>query len=73
MTYFSEIKINTIKDKIVNFAGLQPLIELFYLFKLREIIEENIHASGTKGFTDAEIIQALVTMQIAVGAPVRCM
>ena len=69
MTYFSgiNIKINTIKDKIVNFAGLQPIVELYNLFKLRQLIEENIHASGTKGFTDTEIIQALVTMQIAGG------
>jgi hypothetical protein len=69
MTCFSEIniKINAIKDKIVNFVGLQSFIELFKLLKLNEIIEENIHASGTKGYTDVEIIQALVTMQIAGG------
>jgi hypothetical protein len=68
MTNFSTVNIeNSTQGKILGFSGLQPLIDLFRLLNLPEIIDKNIHASGTKGFTDSQIILALIAMQIAGG------
>jgi hypothetical protein len=68
MTNFSEININNYtRGKILGFAGLQPLLDFSRILKLDTIIDQNIHASGTKGYSDSEIIMALVAMQIAGG------
>lgn len=54
-------------DKINNFAGLQPAVELFDLLGIPEAIQININAAGTKGYKDDQIIKSLVIMQLAGG------
>lgn len=54
-------------NKIGNFAGLQPAVELFDLLGIPEVIQRNINAAGEKGFKDEQIIKSLVIMQLAGG------
>lgn len=68
MIDFSMVNVgNTIKNKIFQFVGVHMLATVFKLFNLHELINKNIHACGTKGYSDSEIVLALVVMQIAGG------
>lgn len=61
------IETNSTFDKINHFTGLQPALELFDALGIPEVIRRNIHAAGTKGYKDTEIIKSLVIMQLAGG------
>ena len=69
MTHFSstDINSNSTMGKIVSFTGLQPVIELCNALNLSQVINESLHASGTKGYTDYDNVLALVVMQLAGG------
>lgn len=69
MTDFSSIDIDfsSIQDKILSFAGLQPVVELFKTFGLPDVINKNLKVCGAKGYTDSEQVLALTVMQLAGG------
>jgi hypothetical protein len=69
MTDFSSIDINfsSIQDKILSFAGLQTVVELFKALGLPDVINKNLRVYGMKGYTDSEQVLALAMMNLAGG------